>query len=175
MVNKPNSEGGHDLDTHHLLELREPGANLRALREELQYHPDITAAAVAGQTFEECLAIIGIKLDIALDGDYDVEDLCGVLVSAMRNRRFHPGNPSLRAAGLVDIEMVETSDSISVVHRDRSIETTLPKDAILVETNKPSPIIALENFTQAGRSGSSELDAGSSLTGTLTSVDSSRK
>ncbi len=124
-----------DHTTHHLLSLREPPSSLVALRQELAFHSDITDYAQHGADFGEVLGRIALKLDIALDGDYNAEDLCGVLVEALRHRRFFPDSPHLRAKGLVDVELIETETEVTLVKRDRNVQTVLPTDAIITENS----------------------------------------
>lgn len=131
-TNKPNSAGGYD-DSHHLVAIHQPPASLIALREELVYHPDIFEYAALGVDFEDVLGRIALKLDIALDGVYDVEPLCAVLVEAMRKRRFFPGNPSLRHKDLMDVELVEKEGKIELQERNRMVDTIVPDDAIIKE------------------------------------------
>lgn len=68
------------------IEQREPPASLIALRNELPLHPVIYREAIQGRNFEECLAIVAYMLDIALDGMYDVEDLCDLLVTELKRQ-----------------------------------------------------------------------------------------
>lgn len=69
-------------------QLREPPVEITILRAELAKpeHEDIYRAAIAGDTFEECVGIIAAELGIIMDGDYDVPQLCDVLIRALRNR-----------------------------------------------------------------------------------------
>jgi len=62
------------------------------LREELQkpQNRDIHDAAILGRDFEECLGIIAKELSIVLDGDYDVDKLCTLLVTQLRARHYLP-------------------------------------------------------------------------------------
>jgi hypothetical protein len=130
---KSNRSGGPNNDTHHLIALNEPPESLRQLREELAHHSDITEYAQHGVSFGDCLGRIALKLDIALDGEYDCEPLCEVLVTALRNRRLHPTQPHLRAMGLMDVELVEKEDGISLEKRDRNVETKIPDGSVVVE------------------------------------------
>jgi hypothetical protein len=144
-----NSSGGYDKDTHYLLSIHEPPASLVALRIELVKHPDIYLAAQKSSTFEESLAIIGEKLDIVLDGDYDVEPLCAMLVDCLRKRGRHKDSPHLRHASLIDAEIIETEKGITLATRDRGVSTELPPGSVLTETaepilsNQPAPSIEL--------------------------------
>jgi len=133
MVNKPNSSGGYDNDTHELITLHQPPASLVALRQELMYHPDVIEKSHDAVTFEDALAKIAACLDIALDGLYDVEPLCAMLVDKLRVKRFHPNDTALLHAGLVAVELHEHDDKITLVEKpDEALQ--LPTDAIVVET-----------------------------------------
>lgn len=70
------------------IEQREPPASLVALRIEVAkpHNIEIFNYASAGLNFEDCLARIGEKLGILLDGIYDVPELCDVLVAALKRR-----------------------------------------------------------------------------------------
>jgi hypothetical protein len=138
-VNKPNSAGGPNQDTHHLVDLKEPPASLVALRDELQRHMDIVEYAQQGQTFEECLGRIALKLDIVMDGLYDADSVCAMLVDALRHRRFYGNTPHLRAPGLVDVEIVETDALISLILRDRSAPNLAPEGSIVTEIDTTGP------------------------------------
>lgn len=140
--NRPNNDGGGDLTTHHLIALHEPPESLTALRNELAFHPDLVSKIYDQPTFETVLAALCTQLDIVVDGLYDVGPLCSMLVSALRNRRFNPGSPHLRADGLVDVELIEKEGSVELVKRDRSIETVAPKEgAVVVDTSPPSLVV----------------------------------
>lgn len=129
---RKNNEGGYDDTTHHLLTLHEPPAVLVAFREELLKHPDILAYAEKAAGFEEALAKVALQLDIALDGMYEPVPLLIMLTEALRNRRFFPASPHLRASGLVDVELIEKEgEEISLVERDRDVATLLPDGAIV--------------------------------------------
>lgn len=131
----------HDLDTHHLIELREPPASLVALRAELSFHPDIVEYASVGQSFSECLGRIALKLDIVLDGDYDAEKLCEVLEEGMRNRRLYPGSAGLLGKGLVRAELVETEGEL-ILRKVENNEAPIvvPEGGMVVHTNLPMPL-----------------------------------
>lgn len=122
-----------------LVNIHQPPDSLVALRKELQKHPDICEACSVPtiRTFEETLAVIAMKLDIALDGSYDVGPLCEVLVSALRNRGKFNTVPHLRDSRLLDVEMLEKEGEVEIVQRDRNVETLVPKDSIVTEVNTP--------------------------------------
>ncbi len=163
---KDMNQGGVDTDTHHLVLLKESPDSLVELRKELCYHPDITEFAQKGSDFSECLGLIAVKLDIALDGVYDCGPLCEILVAALRNKRFgrqtHQG-----IAGLTQSELIETETSLELSKHDPEVSTILPKDAIVVHTNEPKvsvPTFSSEPFgiggsdagTAGGEKGSGE-------------------
>lgn len=108
----PGREGGYN-NPNDLVEIREPPASVVQLRKELEKpeNKDITSYAIEGTTFEDCLGRIALRLNIALDGEYDATILCAMLVEAMRNRgklgALGETAPHLLAGGLVDAEIVE--------------------------------------------------------------------
>lgn len=77
-------------------------------------HPDIYMYAQRGKTFEECCGIIAAHLDIVLDGMYDADKLCEVLVESLRNRRMYPNEPWKRHPALHAAEIVERKDTVEV-------------------------------------------------------------
>jgi hypothetical protein len=133
MTNKPNSSGGIDNDTHYLVQLKEPPDSIIALREELPKHSDIYEAARQGNTFEECLGIIAAKLDIALDGHYDVQPLCAMLVSVLRKRNMFGAYPHLRHPELIAVELVEKEGEVEL--REAGPEVTIPADAVVMRSD----------------------------------------
>lgn len=141
-VNKPNSGGGTDDTTHHLILIKEPPASLVALRQELAFHPDICAEAVKGNSFQEVIGISCLQLDIAVDGIYDVEPICAMLVEVLRKKRFHSSSsshPHLSHKDLVDVELVEKEGTVELVKRDRNVTTILPEDAVVTEKYTSQP------------------------------------
>lgn len=106
---------GYEDRSHHLLVVKEVPDTLQELRRELQHgaHRDICLAAIKETTFEGSLATIGEKLDIVLDGTYDVGPLCQVLLQALRARRMGtkiPGNLGL----ITGAEIVEREGEVSL-------------------------------------------------------------
>lgn len=97
-----------------ILQIKDLPEELIELRKELLNHPDILAASQAAKTFEDALGIVAMKLNIALDGLYDVQDLCSMLLGALRNRNVDralvPNIP-----GLQTVELVETDTEISML------------------------------------------------------------
>lgn len=146
-------------ETHHLIELKEVPDSLVELRKELMYHSEITKYAQAGNTFEECLGLIALHLDIALDGTYDVGPLCEVLVTALRNKRMHPSQPHLRALGLIDVELIERSGSLELMERNREVTTIVPDDAIVTETTiQDSRQLVIEHYADPTNDSTGEQD-----------------
>ena len=84
MTQKP----AYDNSTHSLMQLKQIPDSLVALRIELQksQHRDIFNAASKGATFEEVIGHIGAMLGVGLDGFYDVDDVCKMLVDRLKNR-----------------------------------------------------------------------------------------
>ena len=146
---------GYDNDTHHLIQIRQPPPSIIALREELPKHPDIYNEAIQGNTFEECIGIIAARLDVVLDGIYDPEPLCTMLVDVLRKRHMYGSNPSLRHSDLVDVELVERENSVEVVKRDRTTITIPADGAVVTEVNNRKPPESYET------SGGSDSDTGS--------------
>lgn len=105
---------GEDRTTHSRLVIKVPPPELIELRKELTLHKDIYDYAIQGNTFEECCGKIAEKLDILLDGLYDGDKLCGLLLEALRNRRFHGNQPHLRAKDLVNVELIERQGTITI-------------------------------------------------------------
>lgn len=112
-------------DGHHLLLIKEPGEAIIALRNELLKHKEIYAYASLGNSFEDCLARIAEKLDVVLDGSYDADELCAMLVTALRNKHAHPNQPHLRVSGLQSVEIIERKGTISL-EKGEDINTIAP-------------------------------------------------
>lgn len=117
-----NNGYGSTKNEHHLILEKFTPESLVALRTELARpcNRDISERAARESTFEGALATIGECLDIALDGVYDVAELCDVLASAMRKRHLHGSQPHLRDSRLVNVEMVERAGTVQLeeVHGD---------------------------------------------------------
>ena len=90
MTGSNNRNWGLDHESHHLLSLKVIPRSLLSLRRELAKNEnrDIYESSYKGETFEECLGIIGAELGVALNGYYDVEKLCGVLLAALKKRHI---------------------------------------------------------------------------------------
>jgi len=180
--NKPNSEGGVDYSTHHLLLIKEVPLSFDLLREELQHHLDICAYVNQGDSFPECMARIALKLDIALDGIYEIGPLSEVLLEALRNRRFHPESPHLRAKGLIDVELLETQGELKLQERNRDVVTIAPEGSVIVESNNTRLSDTVSNLESSkdssrdiadsvGRSGENKNKIGSLREGLLQADD----
>lgn len=140
MNDKSKVTHGYDNDTHHLIQLKIPPPSLIQLREELQKPENaaISEFAAQGNTFEECIARLAIKLDIVLDGEYDGAELCDVLVTALRNRKLHGMNPHLRDKRLVGAEIVETDGNVvlTLTHgTEKEVEVEEVKEVKLIDTD----------------------------------------
>lgn len=110
--------GGSNHTTHHLLDIREPGETLVALRTELLNHPEISAYAQEGKSFSECIARIATQLDIALDGEYDPNDLMEMLTLALKAHGRGEKTPHNLARGLLNVELEEKENTVELVQRD---------------------------------------------------------
>lgn len=89
---------------------------LELLRHELTQpqHRNIFVAAQMETTFEAALGTVAAKLNIALDGLYDVPDLCGMLYRALQARPVdHVQAPPLPE--LQTVELVETDQEIHLL------------------------------------------------------------
>lgn len=144
---KSKKNFGVDHETHHLLEIRQPPEALVALRNELPYHKDIYEYAIQGKNFEDCMAKIGEKLDIVLDGLYDGDKLCEVLVTALRNRRFHGNQPHLRHPALVSAEIIERKGVVSL-DRAEEIGTIAATAAIPIALVDMRPDEVITEYTK---------------------------
>lgn len=114
------SNPGAYKETHHLIEERIPPDSIILLRTELAKpeNRDIYHAAIKGQNFEACMAIIAGKLDIILDGEYAVPDLADLLYRVMRDRGKHGNTPHNIDPRLVNAELVEREGSVSIEEVD---------------------------------------------------------
>lgn len=112
--------------------------SLIALREELAHHQDISDYASQGRDFGDCLGRIGTKLDIALDGDYDVDSLSEILLSALRGRRFgHHPEYTRKRLGLVPAELVERAGELSLETQKNTIYGSSEMIVTEVDTTMP--------------------------------------
>ena len=131
MDNKPNNKGGMH-QPNDLVNIHEPPDSLVALRKELQEHPDICAAAMHGETFEECLGIIAAKLDIAVDGLYDAGEFCAMLVQQLKRRNSAIAIGATDRFGLIPAELHETEEGIALVEQSKA-PLYIPEGAIVTE------------------------------------------
>lgn len=115
---------GHNNFTHHLIEIREPPPSIVELRNLLQeaQHADLLTEMQKGKDFPESLGILAARLDIALDGQYDADSLCRMLVTCLRARFVHGSSPHLRSPDLVNARLEEAEDEIRLVE---AIENTV--------------------------------------------------
>lgn len=136
----PSSNYGYDNETHHLIQIKVPPPSLIALRDELAKpeNKDISDYAIQGNTFEECVGRIAEKLDILLDGLYDGADLCDLLVSAMRSRGTHLAQPHKRDSRLVNAELVETENEVTVTQIEDNAVTLAPSQLTEVKDCGPN-------------------------------------
>lgn len=113
-------------ETHHLIEERVPPPSMIRLRNELAKHPDIYKQASESNTIEDCLGIIAARLDIVLDGLYDVPDLCDLLCRALEQRGQHGNRPHLLDSRLINAELVEREGEISLEEGEGTIAPKSP-------------------------------------------------
>lgn len=116
MVQKPE----YDTDTHHLLIIKRPPDSLYAFRERLAQpqHRDIFDKAKEANTFEEVIGIVAAELSIALDGVYEPDNLLTMLAEALDNRGKFNSQPWRQAGGLVNAELVERDETITLEERE---------------------------------------------------------
>lgn len=111
------------------IEQRESPASLVALRNELALpqNKELYDYGIQGRNFEECLARIAHKLGIALDGLYDVPELCDVLLTVLRRKSvlkvigengFVDGDASQLDDRLIGIRRIEDADTVRLENRD---------------------------------------------------------
>lgn len=59
------------------------------LQKELQRHPDLAKSLQKqAHTFEEVLGMIGVYVNVALDGDYNAVDLMDMLLRQLQKKRM---------------------------------------------------------------------------------------
>ena len=123
--------GLEDRTTNPYLILKQVPDSFIALRTELAKpeNIDIFNASIRESSFEGSIATIAEKLDIVVDGLYDIGPLCNVLAAAMRQRHLSPELRHAGIPGLVEgVEIVETADSISL---ERTPEPAPPLKLII--------------------------------------------
>lgn len=109
--------GAEDRETHQLLLIKEVPDSLVAFRKELikPEHTDIFLTAMGAPTFELAIAAVAAKLDIVLDGDYDVGPLCAILTTALEQKGKGQALRFEGIPGLVDnVEIVERENGINL-------------------------------------------------------------
>jgi hypothetical protein len=113
-----------------MLLIKEAPDSLIALRQllALPENKDIYDAANKETTFEVVLATVAEKLDIVLDGTYDVGPLCTVLAEAMKRRHMGPGLrfdvPGLQRADIVERESSVTLEPVKNEAEGEAVNTT---------------------------------------------------
>lgn len=98
-----------------------------AKRLQQPQHADISAYANSFPTFSECLGAIAAKLDILLEGDYNVPDLCELLCRAMDARGTLGNTPHKLDSRLVNAEILERPKSIEILETSGEIGTIAPQ------------------------------------------------
>lgn len=87
---------------------------LKEFRAELLNHTDLYMIGMRQSTFEDVLAAVASKLNIALDGEYEPAKLLNMLTRAMKNRSDNPVEaPAL--SDLQQVQLVETETEISLL------------------------------------------------------------
>lgn len=148
------------------IESREPPASLIALREELPKHPLIYVEAQKGRNFEECLATIAYMLDIALDGMYDVEDLCDLLVKELKRVgaiSVDGTSVAKKDSRLVAVTLVEMADKIVIERGTVAVETVDGEERLGIVDEDAGTSVLLAEDTSPLKS--------EDLTGTYTVVE----
>ncbi len=103
-------------DEHHLLEIKLTPPGITELARELQKpeHCKIRELAQREGTFEEVLGTIAAQLDIALDGLYNPEELCRMLVKALRSGKRGKDLVTTSSA-LKEVEIMEIEKEIHLL------------------------------------------------------------
>lgn len=102
-----------------LLLIKEVPEEMLMLRRELAQpqNYDLLIRASEGATFEECIGNLAADLNILLDGDYDVPELCEVLLNAVR-ARHNPGvnkSPHKVDKRLKNVEIIEDAEKFEII------------------------------------------------------------
>ena len=134
------------------IEQREPPASLIALREELPNHPLIYEEAKKGRNFEECLATIAYMLDIALDGMYDVEELCDLLVKELKRvgaiSLDGTSTGKVRDSRLVAATLVEMGDRIVIEKGTLEVQEVDGEERLgIVDEDAGTSVLLVEETT----------------------------
>lgn len=94
---------------HHLIQEKVIPEELQQLAHLLLLprYKGVRDKAIEGRTFEECIGIIAAFYDIALDGEYDVPEICKILV------QFMTGHKSV-VKELIPVELVEREEDFTL-------------------------------------------------------------
>lgn len=119
---------GEDRTSHSMLIRKVPPPAVARLAQLLQQpqNKDIHDAGIKGKDFSECLGNIAAFLDIALDGQYDVPDLCNLLCRAIDSRGTLGNSPHKLDDRLVNAELVERENSFELVESALATGTIAP-------------------------------------------------
>src|SRR5258708_16555155 len=103
-------------DEHHLLEIKLTPPGVTELARELQKpeHKKIRELAQREGNLEEIVGTIAAQLDIALDGFYNPEELCSMLVKALRSGKRGADLLATNSA-LAEVELVEIEKEIHLL------------------------------------------------------------
>lgn len=74
---------------HHLVSIKNTSDVFNEFRREIinPAHARLLAGIEKARTFEECIGDIAARCGIVLDGRYDVDMICGILLKELRSRR----------------------------------------------------------------------------------------
>lgn len=94
---------------HHLIQEKVAPQEVQQLANLLLLprYKGIRDKAIEGSTFEECIGIIAAFYDIALDGQYDIPEVCKMLVQVMT------GHKSV-VKELIPVELVEREENFTL-------------------------------------------------------------
>ena len=107
--------GGY-IERHHLIEEKRLPESFIELQRELAlpHNEAVSKEAAKAGSFEEALGTIAALCDIALDGLYEVPDLCDLLVKALRAGKGVKGAASKISEKLVSAELIEREGEVSL-------------------------------------------------------------
>lgn len=114
------------VNNHHLRLEKKPPDSLVRLRQLLLYpeHSDIMERAYHETTFEGVIGSIAASLGIILAGEYDGEELCEMLCTALRNRGKQNLSPDLKPAAL----RIDDQAKSIVIEQDFSRHMSVPSN-----------------------------------------------
>lgn len=94
---------------HHLIQEKVAPESVQRLATLLQLprYKGVRDKAIEGSTFEDCIGIIAAFYDIALDGEYDIPEVCKMLCEVML------GNKSV-VKELIPVELIEREDTFTL-------------------------------------------------------------